>query len=247
MMEEASRALVARDYFGCERLGANALDRAFGLLDYDRMARVLLPLEEARRQKRDLAFDTRRVIVVGDQLPSTRSLVAGCYLICPPLVGVDGRNLRESADRRRVPAIVIVREPTTREGLWPLVAVGPVTIRAKVAPPAAPLPPRPRAPRRRAKAPSPPESRRAGSAPPGEPVPSPEWFLAANEALGDAALAEVNPAAHPETRIEALMLRLAAHPDHEKLHQALADACRAAVRDPFTGRRRRVVKARQPT
>src|SRR5690606_2962660 len=35
-----------------------------------------------------------------------------------------------------VPIIVVVREPPTRLGLWPVVMVGPVTVRTRIRPPA---------------------------------------------------------------------------------------------------------------
>ncbi|MFN3311207.1 MAG: ABC transporter permease, partial [Thermomonas sp.] len=44
-----------RDYFAAERLCLEALELAHKACDYERMARICLPLQEARRQKRDLA------------------------------------------------------------------------------------------------------------------------------------------------------------------------------------------------
>src|SRR5688572_26509938 len=137
LMEAASRALVQRRYFDCERLCMEAMERAFIAADYERMARILLPLEEARRQKRDLAFDSREVHLVDRLVPTGRNLRPGCYLVAPPRVGIDGRLLREAANKKKVPAIVVVREPESRDGLWPVVSIGPVTIRTKVGPPEA--------------------------------------------------------------------------------------------------------------
>lgn len=231
LMERASRALVRCHYFEAERLCLEGLRAAHAAWDYERMTRVLLPLEEARRQKRDLAFDAGQIAVVDEGVPEEKAIAPGCYLVCPPRVGLDGRSLRESADRAEVPVIVVVREPTTREGLWPIVALGPVTIRTKVPPPV------------KAGA-----TRRGGveagkhktvkRAP--KPVtnghgwvegttPSRTWFLKANERLGDAAIASVDPTMEPFARVDALMKRLEAHPDHEKLHQALGDACRSCL------------------
>ncbi len=137
-MEAASRALVQRRYFDCERLCVEALERSFIAADYERMARILLPLEEARRQKRDLAFDTRDVFVVDRVVPTGRNLRPGCYLVAPPRVGIDGRLLREAANKKKIPTIVVVREPESRDGMWPVVSIGPVTIRTKVPPPPSP-------------------------------------------------------------------------------------------------------------
>lgn len=235
LMEKASRELVAGDYFAAERDCVSALDKAFIAGDYHRMARIILPLQEARRQKRDLAFDSGAVYLVTGEIPSGKSLRAGCYMVAPPRVGVDGRALREAADRKGVPVIVVVREPTTREGMWPIVMIGPVTIRTKVA-----------APKRveaRGKKGGEAKAAPAGSAfdSATEPLPTPEWMLGANEALGDAAIESVPATAAPEARVEAFMDRLRAHPDHEKLHQRLEEACREAAQlsRPTPGYRRR--------
>jgi hypothetical protein len=261
LMEQASRALVERRYFEAERLALAALRKSHSLRDYERMARIALPLQEARRQKRDLAFDaavggakprsagaakgaaaastkTRKaraagapasqggVFVVDAQLPDAKGLRPGCYLVVPPRVGADGRILRELLDKREVPAIVIVREPETREGLWPLVALGPVTVRAKVKPPA------------RAAAPHKVKGKKNAASTPQAPpsssvVPPLEWFLSAGEAIGDAAIAGVSENMVPHLRVDALMERLEAVPDHEKLHQRLEEAAREAAKIPL--------------
>ncbi|MGP1345444.1 MAG: hypothetical protein ACTS3F_02080 [Phycisphaerales bacterium] len=57
------------------------------------------------------------------------------YLVRPPLVGADGRTLRDFAERREIPAFVIVREPTTRMNLWPVVMIGPAVVRVRIPPP----------------------------------------------------------------------------------------------------------------
>jgi hypothetical protein len=233
IMEKASRALVERRYFDCERLCVEALERSFIAGDYERMARILLPLEESRRQKRDLAIDAATVFSVTSDIPVGRSLRPGCYLVAPPRVGVDGRMLREAADKKKIPAVVVVREPASRDGMWPVVAIGPVTIRTKVPPPPPAETPstttRKAAKKSRAKVPA-----GVASAPPSPAVslPAPSWFLHANEAIGDKALAAIEPTATPVSRVEALFKCLQAHPDHEKLHQQLADACREAVKTP---------------
>lgn len=234
LMDHASRDLVAMKYFDAETACLQALERAYVIRDYERMARILLPLEECRRQKRDLAFDTGAVHIVAGQLPAPGKITPGMYLVCPPRVGIDGRELRERADRRKVPAIVVVREPTSRDGLWPVVSIGPVTVRTKVPPPTPPAPPKPSRSKKQRPAPpaAPPETLETGL-PPGEPMPTPAWFLHANEAIGDAAVSTAIEETRAGIRVDLLMARLTAHPDHEKLHQVLADACRAAMREPI--------------
>ena len=194
------------------------------------MARISLPLQEARRFKRDMAIDTGKVTVVDGEIPQGRSLTAGCYLIVPPRVGVDGRMLREAADEKRVPVVVVVREPPTRDGQWPIVTVGPVTVRTKMTPPK----------------PMPEKKGRAGAkgrvkvengAAAGAAPPSPEWFVHACEQLGDEAIGQIAATLPAASRVDALLDRLEAHPNHEKLHQRLAEACREALLEPARKRK----------
>jgi hypothetical protein len=134
-MEEASRALSNGDYFVCERAASNALQMAFQREDYERMTRILLPLEEARRQKRLAAVDTGRLKILDTSEQLDDPIESGCYLLEPLLVAADGRNLRDRANEEEIPVLVIVHEPVTRTGHWPLAMVGPVTVRTRVDPP----------------------------------------------------------------------------------------------------------------
>jgi hypothetical protein len=224
MMEQASRALVERDYFAAEKVAASALRRAHHEADYDRMARILLPLQEARRQKREIALETGRITIVEGEMPEGRGLVTGCYLVGPPRVGADGRMLREAADERGIAVFVLVREPASRDGLWPIVAVGPVTVRAKVPPPDLTAP----APKPNAKKPP----SKGAAKPPPAPVFPIEWFIRTGETLGDEAISQVPLTLPAAARVDALLDRLEAIPLHEKLHQRLEEACREALMEP---------------
>lgn len=207
LMEEASEALVATRYFDCERKASEALALVHQSHDYDRMGRIVLPLQEARRLRRQLACDVKKVVRV-DSYPELEGLMTGakpikpgCYLLEPPLVGADGRELREKALSADIPVLVIVREPQSRLGLIPIVAVGPFTIRTKVDPP-----------------------KKVDVA----------WIQSAAEALGDDALSLVDPEECAADRVDHIIDLLAAFPDHEKLHQALAAACTEAHHDVLT-------------
>lgn len=223
VMERASRALVECEYFDAERLCLRALAQARAARDFERMARICLPLQEARRQKREAALDAGPVALVRDRADIPKPLVPGCYLLQPPMIGRDGRALRETLDRRGVPACVLTREPLTRTGRWPVVAVGPMVVRTQVNPPW----PVERVERSVSKD----EETR---------LPEREWFARASEALGDAAIAAAGTEDHPQHVVDDLLDFLDAHPEHEKLHQALERACRAAVgcEEPLLPRRR---------
>lgn len=251
IMEEASCALVGRQYFQTERLCLEALSAANAVHDYERMARILLPLQEARRLKRQLAYDAGTVTLVDGDLPLTSSLRSGCYLVQPPRVGLDGRTLREALDRAEIPGVVVVREPTTRTGLWPIVALGPSTVRARLEPPRMlkPVPGRGRRSTKSAvsgavvKATTKGGTRSRGTVAVTSPseysirldpvgLPPVEWFETALEELGDAAIREIDPSRPCWLRVDELLLRLQTVPDHEKLHQRLAEACLEAARTP---------------
>lgn len=225
-MERAERALLATRYVEAERLCRRALERARRRRDYGRMARILMPLQEARRQKRQLASDADRRALVSRRTGG--SIRAGFHLVQPPLVGIDARDWRERADESGTPVFVLCREPMTKSGQWPIVAVGPtggrmfpVVIRTRVPPP--PTRGTKRSPTRDAADITPPAA----------------WFEAAGEALGDAAIASVPGSLHPAWRVDDLAELLDVFPDHEKLHQRLEEACREALIAPPPGRRPR--------
>lgn len=200
LMERASEALQQTRYFEAERMAMKALAMARGINDFDRLARIALPLQEARRQRMQAAIDTDQIHIVDQPFGEDAVHAAGCYLVRPPLVGADARRLRLKAIERDVPVIVVCREPTTDLKLIPIVAIGRFTLRTKVRP-----------------------------ADKNESV-TMEWFLSALEALGDTALDEIDPGLTPERRVDALLDRLDTLPEHEKLHQALAEAAKIASR-----------------
>lgn len=205
LMEQASVAMARTDYFECERLAVEALHHAHQEFDFDRMARIVLPLQEARRHKRQLASQVRKIRRLSDDeqlavlLAEGAPIEPGCYLIEPMLVAADGRELREQANARNVPILVVVREPKTQVGVWPVVMVGPETVRTFVGPP----------------------TRISVS-----------WMLAADDALGTEAVARIDPGAPPRDRVDRLMGLLGTLVGGEALHAALATACSQALHDP---------------
>lgn len=210
MMDKAQGALHRNAWFEAERLAARSLELARGTLDFALMARITLPLQEARRQRLQLAFDAAeeagKLHLVQEPFGEDVRPEPGCYLVQPPLVGADARRLRLAAFEQETPIAVLCREPRTKLKLCPIVAIGQVTIRTKIDPPS--------------------EWDR----------PTLAWFVSAMESLGDAAIETLDTGMSHLKQVDALLARLDAWPDHEKLHQALADACRAAARDVAEGR-----------
>lgn len=211
LMERASRALAETRYFEAVRDAGNALRRARSAGDFERMARICLPLQEARRQIRQSAESAGRVRLISHAADVPRPLEPGCYLIQPPMIGADARVLRETGFRSRVPVSVLAREPLTRKLLWPLVGVGEISVRVQIDPPA---------PLERV------EGHITKDGFDGDV--SIDWFAAAGEALGDAAIEQAAADLHPHWLVDELLDALEAVPEHERLHQSLADACRAA-------------------
>ncbi len=197
LMERASAALADTDYFGCAQLATEALHAAARAESWERMARIVLPLQEARRQIRLAAIDTGKIHkLTGDERTEIPKVKPGCWYVEPPFVGADGRAIKEEAEARRAPVMVVVREPLTKSGACPIVMIGPETVRAYVEPPK---------------------------------KVTMDWMIAAAEALGDAAIEQVDMGLAPEAIVTKLLARLQTIPDHEKLHQALEAACLQAA------------------
>ncbi len=213
IMEAASQALLDIRYWECEAMCLRALEKAYTQQEYERMARIVMPLQEARRQKRQMAEEAgeKAGVVVLDERPigsgeAPGLTEPGCYLLRPPLVGADGRELRDRADRDAVPVFLMVREPTTRAGRCPVVMIGPVTVRTQV------------------------------DMPEDEDAPTFEWFVNTHEALGDTAIASVPRDASEAQRVTHFYERLATITEHEKLHQALEQACLEAAKSSAASR-----------
>lgn len=129
-----AEAAGADDLFASERLADEALGLAHRLSDYERMISALESLLSSRRRKRAAAIESGAFCRLSDS-DGDAELTAGCWLIEPPLVGADGRALRDRADDEGVPIALVVREPQTMMRMWPVVMVGPITVRTQIDPP----------------------------------------------------------------------------------------------------------------
>ena len=200
LMEKASAALSRAACFEAERMALKALQMARQLGDWDRMARITQPLQEARRLRGQLAFQAAEagpgVVLLDQTVTENMAIEPGCYLVQPPLVGADARRFRLAALQKEIPVVVVCREPMTQLKLQPIVAIGAgTTVRTKIKPPK-------------------------------KDEPTLEWFAEAMEALGDWAIDMVDREMELTRRIDTLIERLDVVPDHEKLHQVLAETCR---------------------
>jgi hypothetical protein len=130
----ARSAMKAGDAFGAAELASKALREARAKRSFASMAAILPVLRDARCAIRDKAIAAKKIFRI-DAWTETDEPEAGLWLIEPPAVGADGRMLRDRALEARIPVLVLVREPETRDGRWPMVMVGPATTRTKVEPP----------------------------------------------------------------------------------------------------------------
>lgn len=188
----------------------------------DLMPGICTQLSERRLARRAEAIATETLYVVEDPFDDEAEVRPGVYLLRPPLlVGADARRLRMMAMEQRVAVFPVCHEPVTAMGLCPVVAIAPgATIRTKVRPPAGDV----------------------------EDGPLIEWIGSTFDALGDAAVDSIDSALAAVKRLDQLLDRLDAIPEHAGLHQAVAAvtdeaATELAEEEAAGGRRRRSRKA----
>jgi hypothetical protein len=193
----AESAVADGHYFEAERLAQKALTLCRSLGDFTRLIQALAPLKESRRQRLRIAMERGCVQVIDEPITEEMPVAPGCYLVQPPQVGADARRLRLLGQSQEVPLAVVCREPQTQTGLWPIVAICPgTTVRTRIEPPDE------------------------------HDAPDLDWFGAALDELGDWAIASIDTELEASRRLDLLLDRLTAVPDHEGLHDAIAAVCR---------------------
>jgi hypothetical protein len=209
IMERAEAALRRSQWFEGERLAMRALELARAQEDFATMARVVLPLQESRRQRIQEALGAKKLTILetGAEITEDMPLKPGCYLVQPPAVGADARRLRLAALKHEVPIAVMCREPRSRMGMCPVVAIGLVTVRTRIDPPKS------------------------------WEKPDFKWFVGAMEQLGDAAASMLDTGIELDRQIDFVLSALDSVPDHEKLHQLLGSLCRDATKGFVRSRR----------
>lgn len=221
IMEQASEALARMDYLECEARCLEALRLARSVGDWSSYARVLLPLQESRRQRRMIAAEGVIRLGTTDLEASPAEwfthFSSGCIVLTQPHdASVATRLLHEARDRRMCVEVLWADCPTSA-GQWLLRSFEGPDVRCTLkAPPAEwidtwlqqPLP-------------------RAKGGQPGSPETAADWFLDACEALGDAALRELPERLNNLQALESLERCLLVVTDHEIIHQRLAAAARA--------------------
>jgi hypothetical protein len=200
LIDKAAVSLGHEAYFECERMGVKALSMARQQHDFERMIRIVELLLDSRQQRVKRALRCSKVTVFNEPITESTKVNPGCYLVQPPQVGADARRLRLSAFQNDVAVAVLCREPITQYKLCPVVAICPgTTIRTKVQPPKS------------------------------LEKPGIKWFAGALEALGEAAVEGIDPGIDVIRRIDAVIERLDALPEHTGLHETLVAFCHEAI------------------
>ena len=114
LMQQASERLTGADYVGCERLCLQAIEQALDQEDYERLGRILLPLQEARRQRRQAAADSG-VVRVFDAEPARclddilQAVPQGCVLLADPPYDEDAELALRRTVRERGLHVEVLR------------------------------------------------------------------------------------------------------------------------------------------
>lgn len=224
MMEDASRALARMEYLECEALCVEALDQARAAEAWSYVARILLPLQEARRQRRMIAAEgvvrLGTTSLTGPVSGWLDEMEAGCLAVTAPHGAAQARELVALARQRRRVVEVLYVENAPRQGDWRVRSFGGPAVTVEVAGPPPTWCDRWIRPGEMSNA----IEGASGVLRSATPA---DWFLDASEALGDAALeAALQHHDSPKASFDALYDCLQVVSDHEILHQRLAEAAR---------------------
>ncbi|MEO0477624.1 MAG: hypothetical protein AAF085_16895 [Planctomycetota bacterium] len=212
IMEDASQALVEMFYARCEILCLEALQQARGESDWGMVRRILLPLQEARRQKRQAAIDGPVLLGTPDPTKSPEWLLeqeCGCVVITKPFNQTLANSMWMFIHHAGLPVEILLADNASSDSSWRITSFSNPAIYTD-------LP-----------APDPSWIGKALSSADMNPPTPAHWFMRASEAIGNAAIDAVTDEPGTVERFDALAAALSAVGDHELLHQALADAAKA--------------------
>lgn len=214
LMETASGALSAMDYPRCEALCLDALRQARDTGDWSYYKRIVLPLQESRRLKRQAALEGPIRLGTSSKPDDLGALVpdavAGCVVLTLPCAAGDAIAVQALAAEAGKAVEVLFADNAFDAAQWMLRSFhGPAVSASRPGPAAAWRD----------------TWTQAGNTPPPTAA---HWFMQASEALGDAALASIRHPLGSVERVIEIEGLLQAAGDHELLHQALARAAGAA-------------------
>ncbi|MCC7205143.1 MAG: hypothetical protein IT441_08690 [Phycisphaeraceae bacterium] len=215
LMESASVALARMDYLAAERLCLEALAAARDQRLWSDYARILLPLQECRRQRRIIAADGPIRLGTSDLTPGSDPVApmqgrsAGCILLTEPFTAAHALALHRHALAHHLHVEVLLARCDAGSARWQIESFHAPKVRVELPGPAG------RMLDRWLDVTAPDRAQAAG------------YFLAAAEGLGDAAISAVNSPPGTPQRLADLERCLDVVLDHEILHQRLWDAAHA--------------------
>ena len=212
-METASQALAELDYARCESLCVDALKQARDASDWVMYQRVLLPLQETRRQRRQAALDGPILLGTPGEQSDIASQVAdldqGCGVLSWPTTSADVVTIAEQVRQSKRPIELLFADNAPDSENWRITSYAGPGLSIDL--PA-------------------PKTEWIGQwidASTVEPPTPAHWFMQASEALGNAALAAIDAIPGSLEHLQALEDALTCVDDHEILHQRLAAAAKA--------------------
>lgn len=247
IMERASIALSRMNYLECEVDCLEALAAARAAEDWANYGRILMPLQECRRQRRMIAADGDVRLGTSDLPGTPEQWLAdhrrACIAITGPHQRGDAEQLNKIAASRRLFIEILWIDGDSSTDTWQVCSFSGPNVSIVVPAPLIewrekwlvndPLT------SARSLGKSSVISAESGtqSESSSQSVASidihatpADWFLNIGEALGDAALEQVRAPLGTRERVAELESCLAVVTDHEILHQALGDAARAMLR-----------------
>lgn len=136
LISRADAAHADGDWYEAELHASKAMELSYKGVDFLRMSVAVEALRRCRCARRDEAVSSGAMYSFDSPIgEDDYELAVGCWLVEPPRVAADARDLREMASQAKIAMVAISREPTTLTGFWPVAALGPMVIRAKIRPP----------------------------------------------------------------------------------------------------------------
>ncbi|MEM9345011.1 MAG: hypothetical protein AAGB26_00195 [Planctomycetota bacterium] len=213
LMETASQALANMDYARCESLCVDALRQASEQKEWVIYQRVLLPLQEARRQRRQAALDGPILLGTtdthGNMESQIKDLDQGCVVLTWPSTPTKLLSLAGWVREKERPIELLFADNMPNAATWKVTSTSSPVLSIDL--------------------PAPKQEWIGQWIDPSSitpPTPA-HWFMQASEALGNAALAAIEPSPGSLEHLRALEAALSCVDDHEILHQRLASAAKA--------------------
>jgi hypothetical protein len=183
-------------WFKAEANAMSAIDNARVSTNWSALADEIKILSEARLARVHAAHNGKSVHIISDSDEIEAVREGGRYLIQPPLVARDASLLDGFLKSKGISGVVACREPDTRLGLCPIVALGSgVKVRVQI------------------------------DAPKNPKKPTCAWFDYALEELGTHVVEKINPDTTTQRQLDGLIAHFSAIPTYTGAYLVAIDLC----------------------